>query len=33
VFDAFPDKPITFDRARELLEKTQPTPPFTSQAD
>lgn len=33
VFDAFPHKPITFERAREILAKTPPTPPFTSQAD
>lgn len=32
VFDAFPDKPITFERAREILEKTPPTPPFKSDA-
>ena len=33
VFDAFPDKPITFERAREILEKMPPTPPINSQAD
>ncbi|HVK08840.1 MAG TPA: ATP-binding protein [Gemmataceae bacterium] len=33
VFDAFPDKPITFERAREILDKTLPTPPFTNQLD
>ena len=30
VLDAFPDKPITFERAREVLEKTPPTPPFNN---
>jgi AAA+ superfamily predicted ATPase len=33
VFDAFPDKPITFERAREILDRTPPTPPFTNKAD
>jgi hypothetical protein len=31
VFDAFPDKPITIELARAVLEKTPPTPPFTNQ--
>src|SRR5206468_1245413 len=31
VFDAFPDRSITFERAREILDKTRPIPPFTSQ--
>ncbi len=31
VFDAFPDKPITVELARAVLEKTPPTPPFTNQ--
>jgi hypothetical protein len=33
VFDAFPDRPITFERASEILNRTPPTPPFTTQAD
>jgi hypothetical protein len=33
VFDSFSDKPITYERAHEILEKTQPTPPFNNQAD
>jgi SpoVK/Ycf46/Vps4 family AAA+-type ATPase len=32
VFDAFPDGPITFERARAILEGMPPTPPFTNQA-
>jgi hypothetical protein len=31
VFDAFPDKSITIELARAVLERTPPTPPFTSQ--
>jgi AAA+ superfamily predicted ATPase len=31
VFDAFPDKAITVELARAVLEKTPPTPPFTNQ--
>ncbi len=33
VFDAFPDNPITYERARAVLENTPPTPPFSSQGD
>jgi DNA polymerase III delta prime subunit len=33
IFDAFPDKAITFQQAHDLLAKTPPTPPFTSHAD
>jgi SpoVK/Ycf46/Vps4 family AAA+-type ATPase len=28
VLDAFPDRPITFERAKEILDRTSPTPPF-----
>jgi SpoVK/Ycf46/Vps4 family AAA+-type ATPase len=31
VFDAFPDKPITFERTCEILQGLAPTPPFNSQ--
>jgi SpoVK/Ycf46/Vps4 family AAA+-type ATPase len=33
VFDAFPDKPISFERARAILDGIQPTPPFTNQTN
>jgi SpoVK/Ycf46/Vps4 family AAA+-type ATPase len=33
VFDAFPNGPITFERAREILETTPPTPPFSNQTN
>jgi len=29
VLDAYPDKPITFERALELVVKTKPTPQFS----
>jgi hypothetical protein len=33
ILDAYPDRPVTFERAVELLADMKPTPPFRDEAD